>query len=61
MEKCFEKFPEKMRQLIRESGLGFIKRDNRTIFNTSELTKLVQQIEVDDLDWWLNKKYKLYI
>lgn len=48
-----------MRQLIRESGLGFIKRDNRTIFNTSELTKLVQQIEVDDLDWWLNKKYKL--
>jgi hypothetical protein len=39
-----------MRQLIRESGLGFIKRDNRTIFNTSELTKLVQQIEVDDLD-----------
>lgn len=44
--------PEEMIMMIKNEGIGYLRRSNADLFKpkTEELTKLVQQLDMDDLD-----------
>lgn len=47
-----KRLPQELVGLIKQEGLGYLKRSNAELFKpeTEALTKLVQQLDMDDLD-----------